>query len=207
MERGLDPDLDRGGPYDLLHSAWAAVSTSGTTKRSQRFTTGMEAGRSTEGKWTFGPLVGAALGATHGYSAIPWAWRRFLRDTRGDSMEHLMRSAVSAALDLDQVPGRWPEFQRAEPPESVSPVTVAHPSDPGVLLGGIGALEGTQIEAAVSLCSPGAKLRSPRSTAADHAVFWISRRSMSHCVCSSTSGNWIAWLAASGLPNGLRSRA
>lgn len=173
MERGLDPDLDGGGPYDLLHSAWAAVSTSGTTKRSQRFTTGMEAGRSTEGKWTVGPLVGAALGATHGYSAIPWAWRRFLRDARGDSMEHLMRSAVSAALDFDHVPGRWPEFQRAEPSESFSPVTVAHPSDPDVLLSGIGALEGTQIEAAVSLCSPGAKLRPPRGSAADHAVFWL----------------------------------
>src|SRR5262252_103999 len=39
------------------------------------------------------------------------------------------------------------------------------------------------------------------------AVLWISARSISHCVCSSTSGNWIAWLAASGLPNGLRSRA
>src|SRR5215470_15466453 len=39
------------------------------------------------------------------------------------------------------------------------------------------------------------------------AVLWISARSISHCVCSSTSGNWIAWLAASGLPNGLRSLA
>ena len=39
------------------------------------------------------------------------------------------------------------------------------------------------------------------------AVLWISARSISHWVCSSTSGNWIAWLAASGLPNGLRSSA
>src|SRR5215469_16858524 len=35
-----------------------------------------------------------------------------------------------------------------------------------------------------------------------HAVLWTSARSISACVCSSTSGNWIAWLLASGLPNG-----
>ena len=35
-----------------------------------------------------------------------------------------------------------------------------------------------------------------------HAVLWISARSISHWVCSSTSGNWIPWLVASGLPNG-----
>src|SRR6516225_4245593 len=39
------------------------------------------------------------------------------------------------------------------------------------------------------------------------AVLWISARSISHWVCSSTRGNWIAWLAASGVPNGLRSFA
>src|SRR3954470_5713118 len=37
-----------------------------------------------------------------------------------------------------------------------------------------------------------------------HAVLWISARNISHCVCSSTSGNWIAWLVASGLPKGAR---
>ena len=36
------------------------------------------------------------------------------------------------------------------------------------------------------------------------AVLRISRRSISHWVASSTSGHWIAWLSASGLPNGLR---
>ncbi len=36
-----------------------------------------------------------------------------------------------------------------------------------------------------------------------HAVLWMSALSISHCVCSSTSGNWIAWLLASGLPNGV----
>ncbi|MGQ1838218.1 hypothetical protein ACT4S2_07140 [Kocuria turfanensis] len=173
MERGLDPELDGGGPYDLLHSAWAAVSAADATKRSQRFTMGIESGRYTEGEWLIGPLVGAALGATHGYSAIPWAWRRSLRDARGDSAEHLMRSAVSAALDLEYVPNRWPEFQRVEPPESASPVTMIHPSDPGVLLSGIDALEETQVEAAVSLCNPGAKLRFPRGSSVDHAVFWL----------------------------------
>ena len=30
----------------------------------------------------------------------------------------------------------------------------------------------------------------------------MSALSISHCVCNSTSGNWIAWLLASGLPNG-----
>ena len=40
-----------------------------------------------------------------------------------------------------------------------------------------------------------------------HAVLWMSARSISPCVCSSTSGNWIAWLLASGLPNGLRALA
>ena len=36
---------------------------------------------------------------------------------------------------------------------------------------------------------------------------WISARSISHWVWSSTSGNWIAWFVASGLPKGLRSFA
>ena len=40
-----------------------------------------------------------------------------------------------------------------------------------------------------------------------HAVLWISARSISHWVCSSTSGNWIAWLMASGFPKGLRTFA
>jgi hypothetical protein len=39
------------------------------------------------------------------------------------------------------------------------------------------------------------------------AVLRISRRSISHWVCSSTSGHWIAWLSDSGWPNGLRARA
>ena len=45
------------------------------------------------------------------------------------------------------------------------------------------------------------------SRSISQAVLWISARSISHWVWSSTSGNWIAWLAASGLPNGRRSRA
>ena len=40
-----------------------------------------------------------------------------------------------------------------------------------------------------------------------HAVLWISARSISPCVCSSTSGNWMPWFVDSGLPNGLRSLA
>ncbi|MNL33284.1 hypothetical protein D3C87_1551870 [compost metagenome] len=39
------------------------------------------------------------------------------------------------------------------------------------------------------------------------AVLRISRRSISTWVASSTSGNWMAWLTASGLPKGLRARA
>ena len=35
-----------------------------------------------------------------------------------------------------------------------------------------------------------------------HAVLWMSALSISHCVCNSASGNWIAWLLASGWPNG-----
>jgi hypothetical protein len=38
------------------------------------------------------------------------------------------------------------------------------------------------------------------------AVLWINARSISHWVWSSTRGNWIAWLAASGLPNGYEER-
>jgi hypothetical protein len=35
-----------------------------------------------------------------------------------------------------------------------------------------------------------------------HTVLWMSALSISPCVCNSASGNWIAWLLASGLPNG-----
>src|SRR3990167_11305338 len=38
-------------------------------------------------------------------------------------------------------------------------------------------------------------------------ILRISRRSISHCVASSTSGNWIAWFFANSSPKGLRSRA
>lgn len=173
IERGLESSLGSDRPARMLQAAWSVVSSIGATKQSQRFLTGMQLGRSTKDECTVGPLVGAALGAIHGYSAIPWGWRRFLRDVRGDNMDHLMRSGVSAALGLEWPSDRWPEFQHVEPHESTAPTTVAHPSDPGVLLGNIGSLEETRAEAAVSLCCPGAKLWPPRGSSEDRAVFWL----------------------------------
>lgn len=173
MEREFDQDLSWAGPDDLLHAAWAAVSAPGSTRHSHRFASGMKAPSFVKGEWGVGPFLGAALGALHGYSAIPWTWRRFLRDTRGNGAEHLMRSAVSLALGLECSSDRWPYFQRMDPQESGSAPTVVHPSDPGVLIGGIRALQETRADAAVSLCSAGVKLRPPRGSSVDHAVFWL----------------------------------
>lgn len=173
MAQGVPSVLRGGGPFDMLQSTWTAVSGVNTVKKSHRFTTGMKAAVPVEDRWIVGPLVGATLGAVCGYSAIPWAWRRSLRDARGSSMDKLMRSAVSSALELDHDSDLWPNIERMTSGSAASSTSIAHPSDPNVRLGGLGALDTASVDAVVSVCRTGSHQRPSGIPREDHATFWL----------------------------------
>ncbi|MGQ1838219.1 TY-Chap2 family putative peptide chaperone [Kocuria turfanensis] len=120
------------------------------------------------------PLVGAVLGTTRGFSAIPFAWRRDLTGAAGGTADELMRRAITAAFGDDLKPNRWPNVTVMD--YSMWPArntAVTHPVDEGVHLGGVGALEAVAPSAAVSLCRLGTAQRPASVEERDHAAFWL----------------------------------
>lgn len=159
----------------LVQKAWAIASFARHTPGPRRFVRNV----SPEALENYragpaAPLVGAALGATRGFSAIPFAWRRDLTGARGGTADELMRRAITAAFGNDLKPNRWPNITAMD--YSMWPArntAITHPSDEGVHLGGVGALESLAPSAAVSLCRLGTMQRPASVQARDHASFWL----------------------------------
>lgn len=133
----------------------------------------LDAGAPEHRGWAAGSTV--VLGATRGWSAIPFADRRHLTGPSGGNAEELMRRAVAAALGTGGGASQaWPVGPTVDYSSWVGRTARAvHPSDPGVVLGGVGALGTESPDAVVSLCRLGTADRPASVAARDHAAFWL----------------------------------
>lgn len=131
-----------------LQAAWSAiVMTTADGQGPEHLRRGIDAavrcGNDTD---TVAAIAGGLLGAAYGASAVPAQWRTLLHGWPGMRV----RGLVSLATAIEQKkPPADPDYSwsRAE-------VLVAHPHDPGVLLGSVGALRKlpAEVSAVVSLC-------------------------------------------------------
>ncbi|HWG94993.1 MAG TPA: ADP-ribosylglycohydrolase family protein, partial [Mycobacteriales bacterium] len=159
---------DNGWVVAALQAAWSAVS------RAASFDDGLQravaAGHDTD---TVAAIAGGLLGARYGVSAVPSRYRRLVHGWPG------LRSRDLAALALLTVrggrpdPDGWPTGPRLHYGRTHRG-TVPHPDDPGVLLGGVGALVPGVADAVVSLCRLGAEEVPLQGVAPqDHVEVWL----------------------------------
>lgn len=154
-----------------LQAAWSAITrTSGLEDGLQAAVHG---GGDTD---TVAAIAGALLGARYGASAVPARWRRELHGWPGLRARDLTRLALLTVQGGPTVPGAWPACDTMRY-DGASGRTVAHPDDPGVLLGAVGALRPGVADAVVSLCRLGAT-QVPLSgvDARDHVEVWLVDR-------------------------------
>ncbi|GEL23883.1 ribosylglycohydrolase [Pseudonocardia sulfidoxydans NBRC 16205] len=134
-----------------LQGAWSAVV------RAEGLVDGIEravlGGGDTD---TVAAIAGALLGATFGGSAVPARWRRALHGWPGLRAADLTRLAVLAARGGRTDPEGWPLAAAIPSYRGAWSGTVAHPDDPGVLLGAVGSRRPGVADAVVSLCRLGA---------------------------------------------------
>lgn len=161
-----------GWVVSALQGAWAAVAHA--TSLEDGLVAAVRGGGDND---TVAAIAGALLGARFGGSAVPVRWRRVLHGWPGLRARDLTRLAVLAAHR--GVPDRegWPTAGTIPSYDGASGRTVAHPDDPGVLLGAVGALRPGVADAVVSLCRLGAgqaPLAGVRPE--DHVEVWLIDR-------------------------------
>lgn len=145
-----EPAVGGFGCLHLQHALAAAVRTGDDTD-------------------TVAAIAGSLLGARWGASAVPFGWRRIVHGWPGLRARDLVSLGVLAARAGEPDAQGWPQCARMPYDETPHPA-VAHPFDPGVLLGGAGTVVDTSdVTAVVSLCRRGS-VEAPASgvDAGDH---------------------------------------
>lgn len=146
-ERSTPADFSRNGwVVEAFQAAWCAIATTPLTDRASHLQAGLEAavrgGRDAD---TVAAIAGGLLGAAHGASSVPAAWRRVLHGWPG------LRARDLVQLGLGTAGGEWrhPDYSGY-----AAPTLVRHPHDDGVWLGGVAALGDLPpgVDAVVSLC-------------------------------------------------------
>ncbi len=151
-----------------LLAAWSTVS--GSTCYADGVVRAVKGGGDTD---TVGAIAGALLGARYGGSTIPARWRRPLHGWPGLRSRDLVRMAVMTTRGGRSTSSGWPTCARMADRYDATPVVAAHPDDPGVLLGAIGALADCSTDAVVSLCRIGTEEAQTVAAPEDHVEFWI----------------------------------
>ncbi|GGR82201.1 ribosylglycohydrolase [Streptomyces humidus] len=125
---------------------------------------------------TVAAIAGTLLGARWGVSAIPLDWQRAVNGWPMMSGPDLVRLAVLTARKGDDDSDGWPSAPRVKiPGYAGAAFTVAHPEDPGVILGNLPMTEfnGTPpVDAVVSLCRIGQDPVFSRIDA-EHVRVWL----------------------------------
>ncbi|XKH53096.1 ADP-ribosylglycohydrolase family protein [Citricoccus nitrophenolicus] len=183
-EAGSPRDFrDNGWVVEALQGAWSAIAgtrgdsvdgvrrADGPTHLQAALGAAVRGGVDTD---TVAAIAGSLLGATYGVPAIPNSWLRMLHGWPGLRARDLI--GLGAALPgRSRLEGQWPAIERMDYSQwdgADGAAVVAHPDDPGVLLGPAGALATAEYDAAVSLCRMGSaevRVASPE----DHAEFWL----------------------------------
>jgi len=151
-----------------LQAAWSAITRTPVPAHApeqgsfpaQHFQLATEAAvRAGDDTDTVAAIAGALLGARWGVSAIPLAWQQAVNGWPSLTGPDLVRLAVlTVRKGFDDSDG-WPSAPRVSVPSYAGDAfAVAHPEDPGLLLGNLPLTEflGTaSVDAVVSLCRVG----------------------------------------------------
>ena len=176
-EHGRPRDFasNNGWVVAALQAAWSAIVTTPVPEdepAAGRFRAGhlrlalenaVRGGKDTD---TVAAIAGGLLGAVYGASAVPAHWRLLLHGWPGLRAAGLIDLASAIAVGATDNP-----VYDSYPP----PVTVAHPDDPGVLLGDIAAVRALPagVTAVVSLCRVGEQ---DRAAIAAQTPNWLQVR-------------------------------
>lgn len=170
---------DNGWVVEALQGAWSAIAgTSGAggdpdgpAHLRSALESAVRGGQDTD---TVAAIAGSLLGAAYGVPAISNGWLRQLHGWPGLRARDLI-GLGSALAGRRATEGQWPAVERMDYRQwdgAESGALVAHPDDPGVLLGPAGALGTAEYDAVVSLCRVGSA-EARVDSAADHAEFWL----------------------------------
>ncbi|MFG2470129.1 ADP-ribosylglycohydrolase family protein [Streptomyces canus] len=125
---------------------------------------------------TVAAIAGALLGARWGSSGIPLQWQQTVNGWPGLTGVDLVRLAVRTARGGKDDGDGWPSATRMSAPADVlRGFAIPHPHDPGVLLGNLALLQGTEpvdVDAVVSLCRMGTDPVLP-GVEAEHVRVWL----------------------------------
>ena len=160
---------NNGWVVSALQAAWSAMHRTGTLR--EALIAAVRAGNDTD---TVAAIAGALAGARYGGSTVPFAWRRRLQGWPGLRARDLTRLAVLAVhCGIPDEEG-WPTGEHLSSYAGAATGVVAHPDDPGVLLGAAGALRPGVADAVVSLCRLGSA-QAPMAGVApeDHLEVWL----------------------------------
>lgn len=129
---------------------------------------------------TVAAIAGGLIGGAYGVSACPSEWKRQIHGSPGWRTDELIEHAVNATRVWKE-PGTdfnssWPSTDYCDYSDwQAIDTCVPHPHDPGVYLGGIGALDRvpSDVDAVVSLCRIG-RQQVPDSIARENRVsVWL----------------------------------
>lgn len=152
----------------VLQTAWSAINhcdVEGPEHFEETLRLAVAAGGDTA---TVAAVAGGLLGARWGVSAIPLEWRRRIFGWPGYRDADLLRDAYQVVEGQ-----RWPATFY---PGARQSAVVAHPRDPGLLIGGLRGLAGLppEVDAVVSLCRLGRAQALPAHVApGDHVDVWL----------------------------------
>ncbi|QTG82580.1 ADP-ribosylglycohydrolase family protein [Arthrobacter crystallopoietes] len=176
-ERSRPRDFTRNGwVVEAFQAAWSAITTttdaaSGPAHLRAALEAAVRGGNDTD---TVAAIAGGLLGAAHGFTAVPFEWRRKLHGWPGYEARDLQRLALQLARGEGRTEGRWPDlpvFDNSAFISAAKTAVVAHPLDDGVLLGGAPALSRTDYDAVVSLSRVGTA--ETHVDPSDHASLWV----------------------------------
>ena len=123
---------------------------------------------------TVAAIAGQLLGAAYGAGAVPARYRRRVHGWPGMRVRDLHRLAFLTVHAGHDGPGGWPSGASISSYRGSSNAVVAHPDDPGVLLGAVGAVRPGVADAVVSMCRMGSDLAPLAGVAPeDHVEFWV----------------------------------
>lgn len=169
-EAGQPEDFSKNGwVVHALQAAWWAINhvpADDARHLQAALEAAVRAGGDTD---TTAAIAGGLLGARWGRSAVPAKWWRKLHGWPGMPARDLMAMAFLSAQGGQDDSKGWPSVPRIIwPPEYRSGHVVAHPHDPGVLLGDAGAVPLGGYDAVVSLCRMGSE-----TLGVEHIEFWL----------------------------------
>ena len=148
-ERSVPSDFSKNGwVVQALQAAWSAIATTRGDGGPEHFARAVEAavrcGFDTD---TVAAIAGGLVGAAYGASAVPLGWRHLLHGWPDMTARGLVRLATT--IRRGGRPPAQPDYTGYR-----TGALAVHPQDPGVLIGGIGALRDLPdgVDAVVSLC-------------------------------------------------------